>query len=157
MIKIIVATSKNNVIGNNNSLIWNLPADLKRFKELTTHNNIVMGRKTYESIGRALPNRRNIIVTRDKDYNVDNCDVVNSIEEALLLCNNDCFIIGGGEIYKQTLPIADMIYLTEINSIFEGDTFFPTIDNDWVEVSRESFETEEGLGYSFINYERFQF
>ena len=125
MIKIIVAQSNNRVIGNSNHLIWRLPADLKRFKELTTGHPIVMGRKTYQSIGRPLPNRRNIIITRDENYEVDGCEVVNSIEEALLLTNSDCFIIGGGEIYKQTLHIADQIYLTQVDEEFDGDTTFP--------------------------------
>ena len=127
MIKIIVATSKNRVIGDSNSLIWHLPADLKRFKEITTGNTIVMGRKTFESIGRPLPNRRNIIITRDITYDVEGCEVVNSLEEALMICNNNCFIIGGGEIYSQTISIADQIYLTQVHEDFDGDTTFPEI------------------------------
>ncbi len=104
--------SKNRVIGDSNSLIWSLPNDLKRFKQLTTGQTVIMGRKTYESIGRPLPNRRNIIITRDENYEAIGCEIVNSLEEALLLSGEDCFIIGGGEIYKQSLPIADKIYLT---------------------------------------------
>lgn len=159
MISIIVATSKNRVIGNNNSLIWKLPADLKRFKQITTGNTVVMGRKTYESIGKPLPNRRNIIITRDTNYLVDNCEVVNSLEEALMLCNNDCFIIGGGEIYKQSLDIADKIYLTLVQEDFEGDTYFPEIGKEWTKVSREDFEEDEKNAhkYSFIDYERYKF
>jgi dihydrofolate reductase len=155
MIKIIVAMSKNRVIGNSNTLIWHLPEDLKRFKQLTTGNTIVMGRKTYESIGKPLPNRRSIIITRDTDYSVEGCEVVNSLEEALLLSNSDCFIIGGGEIYRQSIDVADRIYLTLINKEFEGDTSFPEI-KDWVEVSSENFVTDY-FGYSFIEYERFCF
>lgn len=160
MIKIIVAASKNGVIGNNNSLIWKLPNDLKRFKEITTGNTVVMGRKTYESIGRPLPNRRNIIITKKIDYNIDDCEVVNSLEEALMLCNNDCFIIGGGEIYKQILPITDIIYLTRIDEDFEGDTYFPELNKDeWFETLNESFEPDDKNkhNYSFIKYERYKF
>jgi dihydrofolate reductase len=155
MINIIVAMSKNRVIGDSNTLIWHLPEDLKRFKQLTTGNTIVMGRKTYESIGRPLPNRRSIIITRDLNYFVEDCEVVNSLEEALLLSNNDCFIIGGGEIYKQSINIADKLYLTLIDKEFEGDTVFPEIEN-WLEVSCEDFNNDE-FKYSFIEYERFTF
>ena len=155
MIKIIVAMSKNRVIGDSNTLIWHLPEDLKRFKELTTNNTIVMGRKTYESIGKPLPNRRSIIITRDPDYYVEGCEVVNSLEEALLLSNSNCFIIGGGEIYRQSINVADKIYLTLIYNEFEGDTLFPEI-KDWVEVSKEDF-ANDNFEYSFIEYERFSF
>lgn len=159
MINIIVATSKNRVIGNNNSLIWKLPADLKRFKQITTGSTVVMGRKTYESIGKPLPNRRNIIITRDTNYLVDNCEVVNSLEEALMLCNNECFIIGGGEIYKQSIDKADRIYLTLVQEDFEGDTYFPEIGKEWTKVFREDYEGDEKNEhkYSFIDYERYKF
>ena len=159
MVKIIVATSKNKVIGDSNSLIWHLPADLKRFKELTTGNPIVMGRKTYESIGRPLPNRRNIIITRDVKYDVEGCEVVNSLEEALMICNNNCFIIGGGEIYKQSMSIADQIYLTLVHEDFEGDTEFPDIGSEWKMVTSQDFEPDEKNKhkYSFIEYMKFVF
>lgn len=159
MINIIVAISKNRVIGNDNKLIWSLPSDLKRFKQMTTGNTVVMGRKTYESIGKPLPNRRNIIITRNSDYKAEGCEIVNSLEEALMLCNNNCFIIGGGEIYKQSLPLADKLYLTVINEDFEGDTFFPEVGNDWVKVSREDHEPDDKNKhrYSFIEYEKYQF
>lgn len=159
MIKIIVATSLNNVIGNNNKLIWKLSTDLKRFKELTIDSSVVMGRKTYESIGKPLPNRRNIIVTKNNNYIADECEVVSSIEEALLLTGNDCFIIGGGEIYKQTFEIADKIYLTLVNSEFEGDTKFPELGKEWIEISRKDFKSDEKnqYDYSFIEYERYEF
>ena len=159
MVKIIVATSKNRVIGDSNSLIWHLPADLKRFKELTTGNPIVMGRKTYESIGRPLPNRRNIIITRDVKYDVEGCEVVNSLEEALMICNNNCFIIGGGEIYKQSMSIADQIYLTLVHEDFEGDTEFPDIGSEWKMVTSQDFEPDEKNKhkYSFIEYMKFGF
>jgi len=155
MIRIIAAMSKNRVIGDSNALIWHLPEDLKRFRQLTTDNVIVMGRKTYESIGKPLPNRRNIIITRDLDYSAEGCEVVSSLEEALLLSNSDCFIIGGGEIYRQAIDIADRIYLTLIDKEFEGDTSFPEI-KDWVEVSCEDFSNDD-FKYSFIQYERFSF
>lgn len=159
MIKIIVAISKNRVIGNDNKLIWSLPSDLKRFKQITTGNTVVMGRKTYESIGKPLPNRRNIIITRNSDYKIEGCEVANSLGEALMLCNNDCFIIGGGEIYKQSLPLADKLYLTVINEYFDGDTYFPEIGNDWVKVSREDHEPDDKNKhkYSFIEYEKYKF
>ncbi len=159
MIKIIVAISKNRVIGDSNRLIWHLPADLKRFKEITTGHPIVMGRKTYQSIGRPLPNRRNIIITRDEEFEVDGCEVVNSLEEALLLTNNDCFIIGGGEIYKQSLHLADQIYMTVVSEDFEGDTKFPEIDQSWYISKQEDFTSDEKNqhNYSFIFYERFEF
>lgn len=147
--------SKNRVIGDSNTLIWHLPEDLKRFKQLTTGNAIVMGRKTYESIGRPLPNRRNIIITRDKDYSIEGCEVVNSLEEAFLITGSDCFVIGGGEIYKQSLSYSEKIYLTLIDKDFEGDTEFPEI-NEWKEINKEDFESSE-FNWSFIEYERFIF
>jgi len=159
MIKIIVAISKNKVIGKDNSLIWHLPSDLKRFKEITAGNAVIMGRKTYESIGKPLPNRRNIIITRNENYEVEGCEVVNSLEEALLICYENCFIIGGAEIYKQSLPITDEIYLTEVDNVFDGDSFFPELGNEWYEVSNEKFEADDKnqFNYSFIKYERYKF
>lgn len=159
MVSIIVATSKNRVIGKNNKLIWKISSDLKRFKELTTGNTVVMGRKTYESIGKPLPNRRNIIITRNKKYSVSGCDIVSSLEEALFLTNNNCFIIGGGEIYKQSLNIADKIYLTLVDKEFEGDSYFPEIGDDWVIINQDYFEANEKdeYNYSFIDYERYEF
>jgi dihydrofolate reductase len=159
MIKIIVAMSKNRVIGNNNELIWKLSSDLKRFKELTTGHPVVMGRKTYESIGRPLPNRRNIIITRNSEYEVEGCEVVSSLEEALLLTNNDCFIIGGGEIYKQSLELADKIYLTLVHKDFEGDTQFPELSKEWAIIDNKDFEADQKneYNYSFIEYDRYEF
>ena len=159
MIKIIVAMSNNRVIGNNNKLIWKLSSDLKRFKELTTGQSVVMGRKTYESIGRPLPNRRNIIITRNLEYEVEGCETVSSLEEALLLTNNDCFIIGGGEIYKQSLEVADKIYLTLVHKEFEGDTSFPELSKEWATINCEDFEADEKneYNYSFIEYDRYEF
>ena len=151
--------SKNRVIGNNNELIWKLSSDLKRFKELTTGHPVVMGRKTYESIGRPLPNRRNIIITRNSEYEVEGCETVSSLEEALLLTNNDCFIIGGGEIYKQSLEVADKIYLTLVHKDFEGDTTFPELGKEWATIDTNDFEADEKneYNYSFIEYDRYEF
>ena len=151
--------SENRVIGNNNELIWKLSSDLKRFKDLTTGHPIVMGRKTYESIGKPLPNRRNIIITRNSEYEVEGCETVSSLEEALLLTNSDCFIIGGGEIYKQSLEIADKIYLTLVHKDLEGDTSFPELDETWVSIDNKYFESDEKNehNYSFIEYERYEF
>ena len=153
-IKIIVCVSENRVIGNQNRLIWYLPNDLKRFKETTMGHPIVMGRKTYQSIGKSLTGRRNIVISR-QDFKAD-CEVVSSLEEALTLCNSDCFIIGGGEIYKQSIDKSDKIYLTLIHQEFEGDTFFPEMGDEWVEVNREDFEPDKKnpYHYSFIEYEK---
>lgn len=159
MIKLIAAMSKNRVIGKDNQLIWKLSSDLKRFKELTSGSSVIMGRKTFESIGKPLPNRRNIIITRNTEYSVDGCEVVNSLEEALLLTNNNCFIIGGGEIYKQSLEFAKKIYLTIVKEDFEGDSFFPEIDDKWATIITEDFKSDEKnqYDYSFIEYERYEF
>ena len=158
MINIIVATSKNGVIGNNNELIWKLSADLKRFKEITTGNTVVMGRKTYESIGRALPNRRNIIISRDVHYKVEGCEVVNSLEEAISL-SDTIFIIGGADIYRQSMDIADNIYLTMVHAELDGDAHFPNIGKDWAKLSRVDYEADEKneYKYSFILYEKYKF
>jgi dihydrofolate reductase len=159
MIRMIAAMSRNRAIGRDNSLLWRLSGDMKRFKELTTGSSVIMGRKTYESIGKPLPNRRNIIITRDLEYSAEGCEAVNSLEEALLLSNSDCFIIGGGEIYSQAMPMADKIYLTLVNGDFEGDAFFPEIGKEWAKVSRQDFKKDEKNehDYSFIEYERHQF
>ena len=151
--------SDNRVIGNNNELIWKLSSDLKRFKELTTGHPVVMGRKTYESIGKPLPNRRNIIITRNSEYEVEGCETVSSLEEALLLTNNDCFIIGGGEIYKQSLEVADKIYLTLVHKDFEGDTTFPELGKEWATIDTKDFDADEKneYNYSFIEYDRYEF
>lgn len=152
MLSIIVAVAENNVIGRNNDLIWHLPRDLKHFKETTTGHHIIQGRKTFESCGKPLPNRTNIIVTRDQNYEVEDCIVVHSLEEAIKAAENDneAFIIGGGNIYKQALPLVDRIYLTKIHEKFDGDTFFPEIDmNDWKIVEKQDFEPDERNRYPF--------
>ncbi|MDN3549030.1 dihydrofolate reductase [Mucilaginibacter aquaedulcis] len=157
-VSIIVAIAKNNAIGKNNKLLWHLPKDLKHFKDVTTGHTVIMGRKTYDSVGKPLPKRRNIIITRQA-ISIEGCEVVSSVEAALALCANEeeVFIVGGAEIYKQALPLTDRIYLTIIDHDFDGDTFFPELnDQDWKETEREDFEPDEKnkYTYSFITLQR---
>jgi len=156
-ISIIVAASQNNVIGKNNQLIWRLSADLKRFKALTTGHHIIMGRKTFDSIGKPLPNRTSIIITRQEDYKAEGCIVVNSLEEALtkVPADQEAFIIGGGTIYKEAIDKADKLYLTMVHGKFDGDTFFPKLDSKvWESLKREDHMPDEKNehAYSFIDY-----
>jgi dihydrofolate reductase len=155
---IVVAIAENNAIGKNNQLLWYLPADLKHFKNITTGHTVIMGRKTYDSVGKPLPNRRNIIVTR-QDIKIEGCEVVKSIEDALVLCSADeeVFIVGGAEIYRQSMHLTDRIYLTIVHQSFDADTFFPEIDHsEWKETAREDHQPDEKnkLPYSFITLER---
>lgn len=154
MINIIVAASLNNVIGKDNKLLWRQSADLKRFKELTTGKTVVMGRKTYDSIGKPLPNRRNIVITRQQ-IEIPGCEVVHSIEEALKL-DDEIFILGGGEIYQKSIILADKIFFTRILTEIEGDTYFPQLGDEWIEESKEGFSKDEKnqFDYQFINYVR---
>jgi dihydrofolate reductase len=154
MINIIVAASLNNVIGKDNKLLWRQSADLKRFKELTTGKTVVMGRKTYDSIGKPLPNRRNIVITR-QDIEIPGCEVVHSLEEALKL-HDEIFILGGGEIYQKSIILAHKIFLTRILTEIEGDTYFPQLGDEWIEESKEDFLKDEKnqFDYQFINYVR---
>ncbi|MDX5345802.1 MAG: dihydrofolate reductase [Hymenobacteraceae bacterium] len=160
MIAIVVATAENNAIGKNNELLWHLPADLKHFKQLTTGHPIIMGRKTFESIGKPLPNRTSIIVTRQADYKQENCVVVQDVKSALEKAqelDEQVFIIGGGEIYKEMLPFTDTIYLTKVHDTFDADTFFPELNPDnWQETEREDFKPDEKnkYAYSFITLKR---
>lgn len=164
MISIIVAVDENNVIGKDNALIWHLPADMKFFKEKTTGHCIITGRKNYESIPlkfRPLPNRTNIIITRQADYNAPGAVVVGSIENALERAkqsgDDEIFIIGGAEIFKQSMQLVDRIYLTKIHHSFVGDVFFPEITmNEWEETERRKGIVDEKNIYShdFIVYER---
>lgn len=152
MISIIVAVASNGVIGGDNKLLWHISDDLKRFKAITSGHGIIMGRKTFESLGRALPNRRNVVISRNGDYIACGAEVVGSLEEAVRLFDaaQETFIIGGGEIYRQAIEIANKIYITEVNKPYEGDTHFPNIDkNVWTEILREACE-----GYSFVEYLR---
>ncbi len=155
LLSIIVAADLNNVIGAGNKLLWNLPDDMKHFRELTKGHPVIMGRKTHESIGRALPGRQNIVISRRKDLTIDGCDVVDSLDRAIELVKDDptgeVFIIGGGEIYKQAMDRADRIYLTRVHGKFTGDTFFPEIDPKmWKEVEREEYTSNEKHQYSFL-------
>jgi dihydrofolate reductase len=134
MIVLIAAVSENNALGKNNDLIWHLPNDFKRFKELTTGHYIIMGRKTFESFPKPLPNRTHVVITRQKNYQPEGCIVVNSLENAIAISpkNETVYIIGGGEIYKQALLFSDKMEITKVHGDFEADTFFPTINsNDW--------------------------
>ena len=158
IVTIVVAISENHVIGKDNKLLWYLPADLKHFKDITTGHSIIMGRKTYESVGKPLPKRRNIIITRQA-ISIEGCEVVSSIEAALELCKGEpeVFIVGGAEIYRQSINLTDRIYLTIVHQSFEGDSFFPEIDpKQWKEVSREDHQPDEknSLPYSFITLEK---
>ena len=159
MITIIVAASENDVIGNNNKLIWHLSKDLIRFKNLTKGHHVIMGRKTFESMPKALPNRTNVVITRNKNYTAENITVVDSLENALKVCKDDPqpFIIGGGEIYRIGLTYAKRIELTRVYHNFEGDTTFPQIDkNLWKEVKNiRMFDIENhNYNFSFITYDK---
>ncbi|SFM93146.1 dihydrofolate reductase [Algoriella xinjiangensis] len=162
MINVIVAKASNNVIGAKNDLIWHLPNDLKHFKNLTSGHPIIMGRKTFESLGRPLPNRTNIVVTRDKDWQAENIEKEFSLEKAIESAkkiNEDIYIIGGGNIYKQAMEFADVLYITEVHHEFEGDTYFPEIDEEiWEEVARENFMKDEKhpYAYSYVTYKRIE-
>ncbi len=130
MITIIAAVAQNNALGKNNDLLWHLPNDFKRFKEITSGHYIIMGRKTFESFPKPLPNRTHIVITRQKNYAPSGCIVVNNLENALEICpkNDETFIIGGGEIYKQAITVADKLDITKVHSEFDADVFFPEID-----------------------------
>lgn len=156
MIKIIAAISKNNAIGINNKLLWHLPKDLKRFKKLTLNSNVIMGRRTYESIGKALPNRKNIVISRNKNYKLDDAILANSINKAIELANKNCFIIGGEQIYKEAINIADEMYITHIDQNFIGDSFFPKIEKSWKIINREIIlpDNEHKYKFEFIDYKR---
>lgn len=161
MITIIAAIGKRNELGKDNDLIWHLPADLKRFKKVTTGHTIIMGRNTFESIGKPLPNRRSIIITRNKDYKQDGCEVVHSLEEAIALVKNhdQAFIIGGAQIYKESIAkgLVDALDITKVHQEFEADVFFPEIDeNQWNEITREDFSSDEKnkYNYSFLSFKK---
>ncbi|MSR85205.1 dihydrofolate reductase [Candidatus Uhrbacteria bacterium] len=153
-ISLIAAVAKNGCIGKNNQLPWSLPEDLRHFKELTTGHSVLMGRKTWESIPekfRPLPNRKNIVLTRQEDYQVPSgVDCYTTLDEALRVHQaENIFVIGGAEIYQQALPLAHKLYLTEVDQTIDGDAFFPCINQtDWKETAREPHE-----GFSFITYE----
>jgi dihydrofolate reductase len=159
MLSIIVAKANNNVIGGNNKLLWHLSKDLKRFKEITTGNTIIMGRKTFESLPKVLPNRHHVVITSNKNFRLDSesVTIVNSIEEIVDKYKDsveEAFIIGGGEIYNLLLPYTNKLYLTRVHKDFEGDTYFPNLDLSNWEVSYKSevfSDDEENLTYDFID------
>lgn len=158
-ISAIVAMSSNQVIGNNNQLPWYLPADLKHFKMLTTGNIVLMGRKTFASIGKPLPNRINIILTRNLDFKAEGCVIIHEPQEAFNFIEKEkeLFIIGGAEIYQEFLPYIHRIYLTLVHKEIIGDTYFPTLDsNEWQEMTRENHAVDEhhAIPYSFLTLER---
>jgi len=156
-LSIIVAVAKNGIIGQNNTLPWHLPEDLKRFRLLTTGHHIIMGRKTFESLGRLLPGRTTVIVTRNSDYKVEGALVAHSLEVALALCEGDAeaFLIGGAELYKYGLSLANKLYITEIDLTPMGDADFPIVDAElWKETSREMHISEQGVSFSYVRYQR---
>ncbi len=154
IVSVIAAVAENQVIGADNSLIWHLPEDLKNFKRLTMGKFLIMGRKTWESIGKPLPGRTNIVITSSRQYEVEGCLVFNSLQMALHYADqqgqDEVFIIGGGEIYRQALPVADKLYLTSIKAAFAGDTFFPEINSEeWEVVSERYVPADERHSYPF--------
>jgi dihydrofolate reductase len=151
-VSLVVAAAKNNVIGRDGELPWHLPDDLRHFKRLTTGKPIIMGRRTFESIGRPLPDRHNIVMTRDPDYAAAGCDVVTSVSDALKLAGDDSevMVIGGGQVYLDFLHRADRIYMTRVQAEIDGDTYFPEIDpNEWQLVSSEHHDADEKNAYAF--------
>lgn len=158
MISVIVAMSKNRVIGKDNKMPWHLPADLAYFKRTTMGHTVLMGRKTFESMGRPLPGRKNVILTRQKDYHPEGCTVFHSIDEALsAFTGENLFVIGGAEIIKEFLPVVDRLYLTLIDEEFEGDTFLPELNlEEWVERSKTEGKTDEKnlYAHTFYVYDR---
>ena len=161
MITIIAAIGLNNELGKDNDLIWHLPADLRRFKKVTSGHTIIMGRNTFESIGKPLPNRRSIIITRNISYKKEGCEVVHSLEDAIKLIKDkkDAFIIGGAQIYKEAIDkkLVDQLDITKVHQNFDADVFFPTIDLAlWKEISEETFLPDDKNQYtfSFLSYKR---
>lgn len=159
IISIIVALSENNVVGLKNQLPWKLSADLKRVKALTMGHHIIMGRKTYESIGKPLPGRTNVIITRNNDFKAEGCVIANSLEHALQIAANDTevFIFGGGEIFRDALGLVSKIYMTRVHTKIEGDTHFPDVEpSEWKITQLEEFKADEKneFDYSFLTLER---
>ena len=159
LLSLITAMDSNRLIGKDNSLPWHLPADLAFFKATTMGNPVIMGRKTFDSIGKALPGRQNIVVTRDRNFDAPNCEVARSVEAAITIADDteEVMLIGGASLYEQTLDRADIIYLTLIHHQFTGDTWFPRIDTKfWKSVSRDDFNADDKnpFPYSFVKYVR---
>jgi len=156
-ISIIVAMNNKRVIGLNNALPWHISEDLKHFKKLTLNHFVVMGRKTFESIGKPLKQRKNIVISRNESLNLEGVMIVNSIDKAISIANDgsEIFIIGGEQIYSISLSIATHMYITEVNNNNEGDAFFPNFKkNQWSEISRQNLTSENGLDFSFVEYEK---
>lgn len=158
-LSIIVAMARNRTIGVNNTLPWRCPEDLKHFKALTMGHHMIMGRKTFDSIGKPLPGRTTVVVTRNTDLSIDGCVVVHSLQEAVAAGAGDAevFIVGGAELYHQALPLVDTMYITEIQQDVDGDAHFPAFDMaDWEEISRDarSQESPQPLSYHFVTYRR---
>ncbi|MDH3062562.1 dihydrofolate reductase [Achromobacter insolitus] len=154
---LIVAYSKNRVIGRDNTMPWNLPGDLAHFKRSTLGHSIIMGRKTWDSLGRVLPGRRNIVISRNPNFKVEGVVVAPSLEAAIAACDDakEAFVIGGAQIYVQVLPIAKRVLATELHADVEGDAFFPLLPAfQWKETSREAQPAENGYEYDFVTYER---
>lgn len=160
VLSLIAALSQNHIIGKSNQLPWHLPADLKHFKELTTNKSIIMGRKTFESIGKALPDRRNIVVTRQNDYIMNNIEVYTSIDAALAATATEpeVMVIGGAELYKQTIDRANRLYLTLVDTVIaDGDAYFPQWDpTGWTRIHEEKHTQDErnAFGYTFLTLDR---
>lgn len=162
ILSLVVAAAENNVIGKDGKLPWDLPNDLKHFREITGGKPVIMGRKTFASIGRPLPHRENIVITRQPKLKIPGCVVVHSLQEALRhaekqLGAKEAFVIGGGGIFADVLPLADRIYLTRVHGIFEGDAFFPLLQPEiWEEVERDEHEPDPRHlhAYTFLLYER---
>ncbi|MGK7397929.1 MAG: dihydrofolate reductase [Candidatus Cyclobacteriaceae bacterium M3_2C_046] len=162
MIKsLIVAKSDNNVIGKDNDLVWHMPEDQKYFKRTTLNHYVIMGRKTFESMNKPLPKRTNVVVTRRRNYRPEGAIVVNDLSTALEIAakehQQEVFILGGGEIYKQSIPLVDRMYITEVKAEFEGDTFFPELDySGWKEIKREEHQPDllNPYPYAFVVWER---
>lgn len=158
VVVMIAAVAQNRAIGLDNQLLWRLPEDLKRFKALTLGNPILMGRKTFESLGRPLPGRRNVVVSRNTDWRAEGAEVFASLEAALAACAGveQLFVIGGAEIYRQALAFADVLDLTEVEDAPRGDVFFPElVAEEWQEISREAQQdAASGIRYAFVEYRR---
>ena len=160
ILSLIAAMDRNRLIGRDNTLPWRLPEDLRHFKATTLGKPVIMGRKTWESIGRPLPGRRNIVVSRNPDYPLQGAERAASLDAALTLAEDtgtdEIFVIGGGDLYRQALPRARRLYLTEIDASHEGDAWFPEIPpGEWREVAREEHRAADGLPFAFVRYERY--
>ncbi len=159
MIIMIAAVAENNALGKDNNLLWHLPNDFKRFKEITSGHHIIMGRKTFESFPKPLPNRTHIVISRQKNLLLEGCIIVESLEKAIAVCpeNEDLFIIGGGEIYSQSIPVADELDITRVHHSFDADVYFPIIDAEIWELTSEIFNPKDEkhlFDYTFQKYIR---